>query len=156
MRQFTFLTPYRWRRAAYLVRPEEETGQPYPAILFVHWYEPEAPNSNRTQFLNEAILLAQQGVVSMLVETMWSDRDWFLKRTQADDRAQAIQQVVELRQAMDILLAEPGVDPEKFFYVGHDFGGMYSVLAGAVDQRPRGYVLMAATPRVPDWFLYYP
>lgn len=156
VREFTFRTPHGWRRTAYLVRPEKETGAPHPAILYVHWYEPEAPDSNRTQFLDEAIRLAADGVVSLLVETMWSDREWFLKRTQADDRTQAIQQVVELRQAMDILLAEPGVDLEKFFYVGHDFGGMYGVLAGAVDGRPRGYVIMAATPRFSDWFLYYP
>lgn len=157
VREFTFRTPHGWRRAAYLVRPEKETGTPHPGILYVHWYEPEAPDSNRTQFLKEAIQLATDGgAISLLVETMWSDRDWFLKRTQADDRTQAAQQVVELRQAMDILLAEPRVDPARFFYVGHDFGGMYGVLAGAVDQRPRGYVIMAATPRFPDWFLYYP
>jgi predicted esterase len=30
------------------------------------------------------------------------------------------------------------------------------VLAGSLDQRPSHYVVMAATPRFPDWYLYGP
>src|SRR5690349_21098099 len=33
---------------------------------------------------------------------------------------------------------------------------MYGALAGSVDPRPTCYVLMAGTPRFPDWYLYYP
>jgi predicted esterase len=33
---------------------------------------------------------------------------------------------------------------------------MYGVLAGSLDQRPKQYVIMAATPRFPDWYLYLP
>src|SRR5450759_101172 len=32
-----------------------------PAILFVHWYGPPAPSSNRTQFVPDAIELAKHG-----------------------------------------------------------------------------------------------
>ncbi len=156
VRNFTYLDPFRVRRAAYLVRPAEDISPKLPAVLYVHWYEPESLDSNRTQFLDEAVRLAGRGVVSLLVETMWSDRDFFLKRIQAEDIPNSIRQVVSLRQAVDLLLAEPGVDPERFVYVGHDFGGMYGVLLGAVDPRPKGYVIMAATPRFPDWYLYYP
>jgi dienelactone hydrolase len=87
---------------------------------------------------------------------MWSDPDFFLKRTQTDDPQNSIQQVVDLRRAMDFLLAQPGVDPQRFALVGHDFGGMYGLLAGALDQRPSHYVVMAATPRFADWYLYAP
>jgi dienelactone hydrolase len=154
VRNFTYLDPDGTRRAAYLVRPEG--GKGLAAVLFVHWYEPEAPDSNRGQFLEEANKLARKGVVSLLVETMWSDPDWFLKRSQEEDIAASIAQVVSLRRAMDLLLSEPGVDPDRLLYVGHDFGGMYGVLMGAVDPRPGAYLLMAATPRFPDWYLYYP
>lgn len=154
-RQFTFTTPFGRRRAAFMVRPERGE-EPFAAILYVHWYESEAPNSNRTQFLGEAIDLAGRGVVSLLVETMWSDRDWFIKRSQAGDYDASLQQIAELRLALDLLLAEPGVDAGRLAYVGHDFGGMYGISMGASDQRPKAYVVMAATPRFPDWFLYYP
>ncbi len=142
------------RRVAEIIRPAAPGS--YAAALFVHWYEPEAHDSNRTQFVEEAKELARRGVISLLVETMWSDRDWFYKRTQADDIANSLQQLAELRQALDLLLAEPGVDSARVAYVGHDFGAMYGVLLGAADSRPSCYVLMAGTPRFPDWYLYYP
>lgn len=154
VRNFTYASHFYGRRAAYFVRPE--TGGPFPIILFVHWYEPESPDSNRTQFLEEARSMAQRGVASLLIETMWSDRDWFLKRTQDDDYSYSIRQVIELRQAMDILVAQENVDTSRFAYVGHDFGAMYGVVMGSVDPRPSCYVLMAGTPRLPDWYLYYP
>jgi dienelactone hydrolase len=153
-RDLTYATPFAYRRAAYLIGPEGDG--PFPAILYVHWYEPWAPTCNRRQFLDEALQLAQQGVVSLLVETMWSDQDWFIKRTQTDDEENSIRQVIELRQALDLLLAHPGVDPQRVAYVGHDFGAMYGVLLGKVDPRPACYVLMAGTPRFPEWYLYYP
>ena len=143
------------QRVAALIQPAEPRA-PSPVILYVHWYEPAAHDSNRTQFEAEARLLAQHGVISLLVETMWSDRDWFLKRTQADDLDNSIQQVIELRQAMDILLAQAGADASRVAYVGHDFGGMYGVVVGSVDPRPTCYVIMAATTRFPDWYLYLP
>ncbi|MFC2105054.1 alpha/beta hydrolase family protein [Candidatus Bipolaricaulota bacterium] len=150
----TFLVTPDQMRAASLVRPAGDG--PFPVILYVHWYETHACDSNRTQFLEEAKAMAAKGIMSLLVETMWSDREWFLKRTQADDYDSSIKQIVELRRAMDLLLSQPGADLSRFAYVGHDFGAMYGVSAGSIDLRPTCYVLMAGTPRLPDWFLYYP
>lgn len=152
--ELTFQAAEGQRRVASLIRPEG--NGPFPLLLYVHWYEPQACDSNRTQFLEEATQMATRGAMALLVETMWSDREWFLKRTQADDVTASIQQVVEIRRAMDLLLAQPGADSTRFAYVGHDFGAMYGVLAGSIDARPTCYVLMAGTPRFPDWFLYYP
>jgi dienelactone hydrolase len=147
-------TPFGGRRVAELFRPEGDG--PFPVVLFVHWYEPFAPTSNRSQFVDEAIELASHGVMSLTIETLWSDDDFFLKRTQADDMENSKQEVVNLRRAMDFLLAQPGADPKRFAYVGHDFGGMYGILAGSLDRRPTHYVIMAATPRFADWYLYLP
>ncbi len=147
-------SPFGYRRMAELIHPESKV--PSAAILYVHWYEPEAPNSNRSQFVIEATEMAKRGAACLLIETMWSDPDFFLKRTQEDDLQNSIQQVVDIRRAMDFLLAQPGIDPGRFAYVGHDFGGMYGLLAGSLDKRPTHYVIMAATPRFPDWYLYAP
>jgi len=147
-------SPFGYRRMAELIRPDGKI--PCAAILYVHWYEPESPDSNRSQFVAEAREMAERGAACLLIETLWSDPDFFLKRTQEDDPQNSVQQVVDIRRAIDFLLAQPGVDPERFAYVGHDFGGMYGVLAGGLDQRPTHYVIMAATPRFPDWYLYAP
>ena len=147
-------TPFGYRRIAEIVRPE--TGSPLAAILYVHWYEPESITSHRTQFDEEAKEMARAGAVCLSIETLWSDRDFFLKRTQEDDMQNSLEEVVNIRRAIDLLFSQPGVDPQRFAYVGHDFGGMYGVLAGALDRRPTHYVIMAATPRFPDWYLYLP
>lgn len=151
---FVLQTPFGYRRVAELFRPDGEGS--YAAILYIHWYEPPAPSSNRSQFVEEAQEMARAGAVCLLIETLWSDPDFFLKRTQAEDLQNSLEETVNIRRAMDLLLSQPGVDPARFACVGHDFGGMYAVLAGSLDRRPTHYVVMAATPRFPDWYLYAP
>lgn len=150
----TFSTPFGYRRAAYLLSPEGR--EPCAGALFVHWLETWDPTANRRQFLEDARHLAKKGTVCLLVETIWSDQDWFIKRSQTEDIHNSIRQVIELRLAFDILLSQPHVDPTRFAYIGHDFGGMYGVLTGSIDSRPSCYVIMAATPRFSDWYLYFP
>ena len=147
-------TRFGYHRIAELFSPQD--GETSAAILYVHWYEPSSPLSNRSQFVEEARGLAGCGAACLLIETLWSDPDFFLKRTQADDVQNSIEEVVNIRRAMDLLLSQPDVDGKRFAFVGHDFGGMYGVLAGSLDHRPTHYVVMAATPRFPDWYLYAP
>lgn len=147
-------TPFGYRRVAELYSPQ--TDSPCAAILYLHWYEPGSPDSDRSQFQQEAKELAQCGAVSLLIETLWSDRDFFIKRTQADDLQNSVEEVVNIRRAIDLLLSRPNIEGNRFALVGHDFGGMYGVLAGGLDRRPTHYVVMAATPRFPDWYLYGP
>jgi predicted esterase len=149
-----FQTPFGYRRTAELYRPQG-TG-PFPAILYSHWYEPQSRNSNRSQFVEESIEMARHGVICLTIETMWSDPDFFTKRTQAEDMQYSMEEVVNLRRFMDFLSDQTGFDAKRFAFVGHDFGGMYGVLAGSLDERPTHYVIMAATPRFPDWYLYGP
>jgi dienelactone hydrolase len=153
----TYETPTGARRAAYLVTPAQASARPRPAILFVHWYEPPNPTSSRKEFLPDAIELAGGGVTSLLVDTLWSDPDWFRDRDPESDLGHSIEQVKELRQALDILASWPGVDTSRLFYVGHDFGAMYGALVAGVDaSRLRGFVFMAGTRSFSDWFLLWP
>ena len=140
--------------AAYLVTPEDAAA--CPAILYAHWYERGAPNANRTQFVDEAVLLAARyGVVSLHVETMWSDPDWYQQGRSLDsDYEDAIRQVIELRRGLDVLLAQPNVDPARVAYVGHDFGGMYGALLCGVDIRPKTFVFIAAASNFNQWMLF--
>lgn len=147
-------TPFGYRRTAELFSPQSEES--HAAILYLHWYEPESHDSNRSQFVEEAKELAQAGAACLLVETLWSDPDFFLKRTQAEDIQNSVEEVINTRRAMDLLLSQPNIDSRRFALVGHDFGGMYGLLAGSLDRRPTHYVVMAATPRFPDWYLYGP
>jgi dienelactone hydrolase len=153
----TYQTLTGTRRAANLVTPAKASGGPHPAVLFVHWYEPPNPTSSRKQFLPDAIELAADGVVSLLVDTMWSNPDWFTSRDPETDLGHSIEQVKELRRALDILASRPGVDRSRVFYVGHDFGAMYGALVAGLDgARLKGFVFMAGTRSFSDWFLLWP
>ncbi|MEO7597321.1 MAG: hypothetical protein ABIV50_00190 [Opitutus sp.] len=137
---------------AYLVSPAR-AGESMAAILYVHWLG-QRETTNRTEFLNEAVALANQGVVSLLVDAMWSQPKWYDNRIPEEDYARSVDQVIDLRRAMDLLVSQPHIDLKRVGFVGHDFGAMYGIVMGAMDQRAATYVLMAGTPHFIDWFLF--
>jgi hypothetical protein len=49
---------------AYLVVPAGRG--PFPAVIFGHWCMPGSDKKNRTEFLDEAVVLARSGVISLL------------------------------------------------------------------------------------------
>jgi dienelactone hydrolase len=138
---------------AYIVRPEAGSG-PFAGVLFVHWFEPGAPTSNRTQFLKDAEALARRGTVSVLVSTFWSDPERYKRRRWEDDYQNSVNQAKDLRRALDVLLAQPGVDPKRIGVVGHDYGAMFSSIVAGVDARAKAYVLIAGTSRFSNWYLF--
>jgi len=156
LRDITYATLGGGTNAATLITPTTPARQPAPAILFVHWYGPPAPTSNRTQFMPDGIALARQGVTSLLIDTPWSVPTYFRSRSREEDYARSVQQVRDLRRALDVLMAQPNVDRARVAYVGHDFGAMYGTLAAAVDPRVTHVVFMAGTASFSDWFLYGP
>ena len=156
MRDITYATLGGGTNAATLITPSTPAAAAAPAILFVHWYGPPSPTSNRTQFIPDAAALARHGVTSLLIDTPWSVPTYFRSRTREEDYARSVQQVRDLRRALDVLMAQPGVDRTRVAYVGHDFGAMYGTLAAAVDPRITHFVFMAGTASFSDWFLYGP
>jgi cephalosporin-C deacetylase-like acetyl esterase len=144
------------RNAATLVSPAAAATTPRPAILFLHWYGPPNPTSNRTQYLPEAIDLAGSGVVSLLVDTPWSEERWFGTRDSARDYEFTVQMTKNVRRALDVLLAQPNLDRTRIAVVGHDFGAMWGALAVADDPRVTHFAYAAGTRSFSDWYLYTP
>lgn len=151
IRDITFVDAEGRRTAAYLVSPHKAgTG---PGVLFVHWYEPESTDSNRSQFLPQAVELAGSGATSLLIETMWSDSKWFRTRKRDEDYENSIRQVKELRRALDLLFAQRTVDRRRIAYVGHDFGAMYGAVLAGVEDRVHAWALQAGTTSFSLWYL---
>ena len=134
--------------AAWLVRPSG--SGPFAAVLFLHWL---GANSSRDEFLAEATALAKRGVVSLLPTRLFpgvaNPTDW---RT---DRQSIVDQTVQLRRGLDLLLAQPGVEASKVAFVGHDYGAMDGTILAAVDRRLKAVVLMAPDATWSDWFFKY-
>ncbi len=138
---------------AYLVIPAGEGA--FPGAIYVHWLE-NSPNANRTEFLDEAVYMAQTyGVESILVNAMWAAPGWYQSGRSLDtDYDDAIRQVIDLRRGLDLLMAQPNIDPSKIAYVGHDFGAMYGALLSAVDGRAKAYVFIAGASDFNQWMLF--
>jgi dienelactone hydrolase len=133
---------------AYLVVPPGEG--PFPAVLWVHGF-----GSNRKSFLNEAVdLAASDSIVSLLIEEVWTDQNWLSNgREFESDYVQNIGHVIGLRRAIDVLEAQPFVDPARIGFVGRDMGGTFGATMAGVDHRAKAYVLVAANSNFLNWIL---
>ena len=139
---------------AYLVRPAAETGGERRAGLVMwHWLDSEAPDGNRTQYLDEAAELAARGVVALLPQGRFP---WSMPPTGAAADPPAVRaEVARLRAGLDLLATRPDVDARRLGVVGHDFGGMFATIAAAEDDRIRALAVVAAAPRWGDWFMLF-
>lgn len=134
---------------AFIVRPPG--SGPFAGLLYFHWLG--KPRGDRTEFLEEAVALARDGVVSVLVQGYFPWKE--PPKDGSADRQQVIDQVIDTRRAMDLLLAQPDVDMERLGYVGHDYGAMYGAILAAVDARAKAYVLVAGLGDFAAWSLKY-
>ena len=60
--------------------------------------------------------------------------------------------VIDLRRAVDILVARKDVDPKRIGYVGHSLGATWGAPLAAAEKRIKVFVLVGGLPKVPpDW-----
>lgn len=142
----SYASPRGGRVPAYLVVPAAGRG-PFAAVLFGHWMMDGSPLKNRREFLEEALVLARAGAVSLLVDAPHV-RPGFVSRDDgmggAVSSAEAArQQVVDFRRGLDLLLARGDVDPKRVAYVGHSFDAHVGSILSAVEKRVGSFVLMA-------------
>jgi len=128
------------RLQAYWVTPAGEG--PFPGAVYVH----PAPG-DRTTFLEEAVLLGNQGVASLVVEAPWAQGEVFgPKLAEPEVAREAFTRVVkDLRRAVDFLISRSEVDANRIAYVGHSFGALVGGVLAGVEKRIRSFVLMAGT-----------
>ena len=128
---------------AYLVLPAG--NGPFPAVIYGHWCMPGSQKKNRTEFLEEAVVLAQSGVISLLPDHV-SVRPGFVEDDTPFNENQVavmVQQVVNLRRGADLLLSRPDVDAKRIAYVGHSCDAAAGGFLSGVDKRFKAFVLMA-------------
>jgi hypothetical protein len=86
------------------------------AIVWVH-------SSGVFQQLPDAMLLAQAGVVSLLINPIGPNWD----RPAETWRGPMINAVVSIRRGVDLLLQGSSVDPQRLGFAGHSYGAMMGI-----------------------------
>ena len=135
------------RVPAYLLIPPG--NGPFPAIIWGHWLKKGSPLANKDEFLDEAVILARSGVVSLLVDAPQARHDFVEEKGSALDSVKrqseaAAHQVIDLRRAVDLLFLRHDVDRKRIAYVGHSFDAHVGAILAGVDARIGGFVLMAS------------
>jgi len=135
------------RVPAYLLIPPG--NGPFPAIIWAHWLMKGSPLANKDEFLEEALVLARSGVVSLLIDAPQARNDWVevkggtLEQVKQQSEA-AAHQVIDLRRAVDLLSGRAYVDRHRIAFVGHSWDAHVGAILAGVETRIGAYVLMAS------------
>src|SRR5215469_2287218 len=129
--------------SAYLVVPPGPG--PFPAVIYGHWCMPGSEKKNRTEFLDEALVLANSGVISLLPDHVTVRPGFAEDQTPLNEQQVAVevQQDINLRRGADLLLARKDVDPKRLAYAGHSCDASAGAFLSGVDKRFRAFVIMA-------------
>jgi dienelactone hydrolase len=141
IKDITYASPKGGRVGAYLIVPPGKG--PFAGLVFGHW-----GLGTRSEFIPEALLYAQAGVVCILPDYPWSRAAQWHKNVDdiehpESDRDTYIQAVIELRRAIDVLQSLPDVDSKRIGYVGHSYGAQWGAILSATDKRLKTCVLIA-------------
>jgi dienelactone hydrolase len=141
----SYASPKGGRVPAYLVVPEGKG--PFAAVLWGHWYWENSSMRNRSEFLDEAVVLAHSGAVSLLPDGPIA-RPGHVENTKPlneDQINDLVQAIVDMRRGADLLLAREDVDSARLAYVGHSYNASVGGFLSGTDKRFKAFVLMAGS-----------
>jgi dienelactone hydrolase len=145
--EISYDSPKIGRVPGYLVVPPG--GGPFGAILYMHWGQ-----GNKSEWLAESVEMAKRSVVCIMIDApYWRPG---VPPPGSNNRAESerdgyIQMVVDLRRAVDVLVARKDVDPKRVGYVGHSLGATWGGPLAAVEKRIKMFVLMGGLPSLTSY-----
>jgi len=130
---------------AYLVVPKGRG--PFAAVIWGHWCWGNSSMRNRREFLDEAIVLAQAGVVSLLPDAPLARPGYVTIKDPFEERnaTEFVQHVVDMRRGVEVLFSRANVDRNRVAYVGHSCNAVVGAVLSGLDRRFKVFVLMAGT-----------
>lgn len=141
----SWASPGGGRVSAWLVVPAG--AGPFAGLVYLHGSE-----TDRNDFLDEAVAMAHGGAVSLVLDAPFArtgdSRHPYLQNYGLPERERAMtaQAVVDMRRAYDVLVARPDIDPARLGFVGHSWGASLGAVLAAVDPRPAALVLISGRP----------
>jgi dienelactone hydrolase len=133
VRALTYAAPG-GRVPALLIAPR--SGGRHAGVIFMHGF-----GGSRTDFLEEGVGVSLLGAVVVSITSP------FAQSSTGGERALVIRNVVDLRRAIDLLVAREDVDPARIGIVGYSLGAQAAALTAAVEDRLRAVILQAPQAR---------
>ncbi len=118
---------------------------PQAGVIFGHWGE-----GDRSEFVEEAVLLAQLGFVSLCPDAPFrrpSEREVPLVEIPQGDA----QWVVDVRRGVDLLMDRFSLPAGRLGYVGHSYSATLGGVIAGIEHRITAHVLMAGEPALSEW-----
>ena len=130
---------------AFLVQPPG--AGPWPLVIFAHWMMPGSPLKNRTEFLEEAVVLSAAGAVALLPDEPQVRPGFAPAQEPLEEMLQSAEasrrMILDVRRAIDLLSRRGLVDTTRIAFVGHSFGAHVGGILTAIEKRIGAFVLMA-------------
>jgi len=124
----------------YLVVPPGKNR--FAAVIF----QPGSEQSRHT-YLSESVLLAKAGAISLIIDVAFPVADPLkLDRFRQD----YIKTFINVRRAIDLMVAREDVDKNRIGFVGHSHGAMIGAVLTAMDKRVKTFVLIGGLTRLTD------
>lgn len=137
-REITYASPKGGRVPATLILPNG--SGPFAGLIIQHGMP-----ANRQGVLLYGAAYARLGAVVIAIDAPFArpenENRAPLTLTEQDHKDQ-IQLIVDLRRAVDLLVARPDVDPDRLAYVGISYGGAMGGLFAGVETRLKAYALV--------------
>ncbi|MDQ5821349.1 MAG: acetylxylan esterase [Actinomycetota bacterium] len=136
----SYASPEGGRVTAYLILPKG-AGK-HPAVLLMH-----GSDGDRRELLGLAATLAARGIAALTIDspvartgaqTLPAGLEGVRRR-----RALLEQEVLDLRRAVDVLRAEPAVDPARLGFLGFSAGARSGAILAGVEPRIGSFVLIS-------------
>lgn len=132
----SYESPKGGRVTAFLVLPPGKG--PFPAVIYAH-----GSGGDRYDLLLPATWLAARGAVALTVDDPFA-RDRSLEHaSEAKQNVAFVQNVVDLRRAVDLLQSRSDVDPRRIAFVGFSLGARVGAVVAGEEPRVTAFDLMS-------------
>lgn len=138
IQRLSFASPRGGRVPALLVTPVEP-GERRAAVLFQHGMG----QLDKTELLPDAVLVARAGGIALLVDAPDQRPGAERYADHQNDRELWEHAAVDLRRAVDVLVARTDIDAARIGFCGHSFGASEGAILAAVEPRIHAVALIA-------------
>lgn len=136
VRDVSYASPKGGRVPAYLVLPPGKG--PFPAVIYAH-----GSGGNRSDLIVPAVWFAARGAVALTIDDSFARNPSLESASEARQTAALVQEVVDLRRAVDLLQSRHDVDPRRIAFVGLSQGARIGAVLAGEEPRIHAFDLMS-------------